>query len=122
MTIINGTNASESLAGTAGDDTINGLGGNDILFGDTGLDILNGGNGNDRFDITAQAQIVAGETYNGGLGRDLLFLNTGATIDLSTTIINADVEALQSFGAVSLTSAQLGNFVSVSTGVISLTD
>lgn len=121
MATITGTNASESLNGTVGDDTIIGLGGNDILFGDTGLDVMNGGNGNDRFDITAQAQIVAGETYNGGLGRDLLFLNTGSTIDLTSAIINADVEALQSFGAVLLSASQLDNFVSLSTGAITLT-
>jgi len=122
MAIINGDNNNNNLVGTAADDEINGFGGNDILFGDAGKDIFNGGNGNDRFDITSQAQITAGETYNGGLGTDTLLLNTGSAIDLSTTIINADVEVLQAFGAVSLTSTQLGNFVSVSSGAITLTD
>lgn len=122
MAIINGDNNNNNLVGTAADDEINGFGGNDILFGDAGKDIFNGGNGNDRFDITSQAQITAGETYNGGLGTDTLLLNTGTAIDLSTAIINADVEALQAGGAVSLTATQLGNFVSVSTGAITLTN
>ena len=121
MAIINGDNNNNNLAGTAAADIISGLGGNDVLFGDAGLDIINGGNGNDRIDITAQAQIVAGETYNGGLGTDTLLLNTGTPIDLSTTIIT-DVEVLQAGGVVSLTSAQLGSFVSVSSGAITLTD
>src|SRR5688572_21866811 len=110
MAVITGTNNSETLNGTAGDDTIKALAGHDTLFGDLGLDILNGGNGNDRFEITAQAQIVAGETYNGGLGFDTLFLNAAGAIDISSTIIT-DVEALLSFGEVSLTAAQLDGFV-----------
>ncbi|CAN5325808.1 calcium-binding protein [soil metagenome] len=122
MAIINGNNANNTLDGTAAGDEINGFGGNDILFGNSGLDILNGGNGNDRFDITNQAQIVAGEAYNGGLGQDTLFLNTASTINLSSTIINADVESLVALGAVFLTSAQLGNFTSVSSDSITLTN
>jgi Ca2+-binding RTX toxin-like protein len=116
MAITNGDNSNNTLLGTTGPDEINGFGGNDILFGDNGLDILNGGSGNDRFSITAQVQIVAGETYNGGLGFDVLSIETADAIDLSTTIINTDVEVLASMGAVSLTSAQLGNFLLIGTG------
>ena len=123
MAVINGTNSGELLNGTVNNDTINGFAGNDIIFGDTGLDILNGGNGDDRFDITAQAQIVAGERYNGGLGADRLFLNTASLIDLSSAIIGVDVEQLVANSSVSLRSAQLGNFNYVQTsGAITLTD
>jgi len=54
--LIVGTNAGETLNGTAGNDlilglggndTLNGLGGNDILVGGEGSDTLNGGDGND---------------------------------------------------------------------------
>jgi Ca2+-binding RTX toxin-like protein len=120
MATINGTNNSETLNGTAADDSIFGFGGHDILFGDTGLDILNGGGGNDRFDVTAQAQIITGETYNGGSGFDTLLLNTGATIDISSTTINS-VESLTAFGQVSLKAAQLDAFARLNTGAITLT-
>ena len=120
MATINGTNNNETLNGTAADDSIFGFGGHDILFGDNGLDILNGGGGNDRFDITAQIQIISGETYNGGGGFDTLLLNTGATIDISSIIINS-VESLTSFGQVSLKAAQLEAFARLNTGAITLT-
>ena len=123
MAIITGTNVGETLNGNAGEnDTINGLGGNDLLFGDTGTDILNGGNGNDRFRVNSQAEIAVSETYNGGAGFDILDLETADAINLSSLIINADVERLESNGAVSLTAAQLGNFTNVNTGAITLTD
>jgi hypothetical protein len=62
---ITGTNRSDTLTGTSGDDvicggngkdTINGLGGNDIILGQDGKDVLNGGEGND--------------TVMGGKGKD----------------------------------------------------
>lgn len=122
MAIINGTNGNDNLTAqaTAAADTINGLGGNDILFGGGGLDIYNGGNGDDRLDVTAQAEIAIGETYNGGLGFDTLLLNTASPIILTGAIINADVERLQSSGTVEVTAAQLGNFISVQTGAITI--
>ena len=122
MANIVGDNNNNALNGTTLSDTITGLGGNDTLFGDLGLDTLNGGNGNDSLVITAQSELVAGETYIGGLGIDRLFLNTGALIDISALNINADIETLQSFGQVLLSSAQLGNFRNVFTGAITLTD
>lgn len=124
MASITGTNANDNLTpqATAAADTIDALGGDDILFGGDGADIYNGGAGNDRLDVTAQSQIALGETYNGGSGFDTLFLNTGSAIDLSLATINADVEFLQSFGIVALTSAQLGNFSRIETGAISILD
>ena len=95
---------------------------NDTLFGDLGLDILNGGNGNDTFIITAQSELAAGETYNGGLGIDRLFLNTGSALDISSLVIASDVETLQSFGAVNVTAAQLSAFQNIFTGAITIAD
>jgi Ca2+-binding RTX toxin-like protein len=120
MAIINGDNANNFLFGTGGNDILNGLGGNDTLYGGTGLDIYNGGNGNDLFEIDAQFEIEAGETFNGGLGQDRLYLNASA-IDLSTTIINSDVEQLVAF-TVALTSAQLGNFTWMVAHSVTLAD
>ena len=121
MAIIVGTNNGDSLVGTAGDDTISGLGGDDTITGGAGIDVVNGGGGNDRLVITDQADLAAGESYNGGNGFDTLDLETAADIDLSAVTINADVEALESSGTVSLTALQLGRFSSVSTGAITLT-
>ncbi|TDR87112.1 beta strand repeat-containing protein [Enterovirga rhinocerotis] len=121
MAIITGTDAGETLTGTAGADTINAFAGNDILIGGRGRDLLFGGNGADRFDIFAQNEIVDGETYDGGLGVDQLFLDTTATIDLSGTIITG-VEQLKARGAVMLASAQLGAFTRVEAAGITLTD
>ena len=122
MAIIDGTNSNDSLNGTVGNDTIRGFAGNDTIFGNTGRDIVNGGSGDDRFDITLQAEIVAGETYVGGLGFDELFLNTFSDINLSAITIGADVERLRANATVSLRAGQLGNFSSVQTGAITLTN
>lgn len=47
--VIMGTNAANTLNGTALDDHILGLGGNDVLNGLAGNDILDGGAGNDTW-------------------------------------------------------------------------
>jgi uncharacterized repeat protein (TIGR01451 family) len=71
-----GTNASETLNGTSGDDiicggngrdTINGLGGNDTIFGQNGKDVLNGGDGNDNV-MGANGK----DQVSGGTGTDML--------------------------------------------------
>jgi hypothetical protein len=100
MPTINGTNAGETLNGTPANDTINGFAGNDTRVGFDGLDILNGGSGNDRFRINDQAEIVAGETYNGGLGFDTLALAGAGAIDISSTTLNS-IEVLTAAGEVS---------------------
>ena len=109
------------LNGNGGNDVINGGAGNDWLTGGGGMDTVNGGIGDDRMIITAQAEIVAGETYSGGSGFDRLDHETAAAIDISALVINADVEWLESNGAVSMTAAQLDTFTLVSTGIITLT-
>ena len=122
MAIINGTNGSNELNGTGGNDTINGFAGDDFIFGEYGRDILNGGNGNDQFEITAQGQIVAGETYNGGIGTDTLYLPTADPINLSAATIGVDVRRLRAFGSIFLKAEQLRNFDYISTKDIRLNE
>jgi uncharacterized repeat protein (TIGR01451 family) len=73
---IKGTNASDTLNGTSGDDiicggngsdTINGLGGNDTIFGQNGRDALNGSDGNDNV-MGANGK----DEVTGGVGTDML--------------------------------------------------
>jgi uncharacterized repeat protein (TIGR01451 family) len=91
---ITGTNASETLNGTAGDDiicggngrdTINGRGGNDVIFGQNGKDSLNGGEGNDSIiGGNGKDQITGGpgiDALRGGNGRDALNAQDGAPGD-----------------------------------------
>ena len=61
---INGTNAADTLVGTALNDVINGLAGNDTITGLDGDDTLSGGIGNDNM--------------NGGVGNDVLIGDAGA--------------------------------------------
>jgi Ca2+-binding RTX toxin-like protein len=100
---------------------VNGGGGNDTLTGGANNDTVNGGAGDDRMVISAQAEIVAGESYNGGSGFDTLDLETVAAINIASLSINANVERLESGGTVSLTAAQLNAFNTVQTGAITLT-
>ncbi|WP_323014049.1 VCBS domain-containing protein, partial [Devosia sp.] len=69
---ITGTANGETIYGLGGDDTINGGNGDDTLYGGDGNDTLNGGNGND---------ILYGEdgndTLNGGAGDDVLYGGAG---------------------------------------------
>ncbi|MHC8301255.1 hypothetical protein [Pseudomonas sp. ZS1P83] len=50
MAVINGTNAADTLVGTAGDDQIRGLAGDDVLNGGAGNDLLMGGDGADQIN------------------------------------------------------------------------
>jgi Ca2+-binding RTX toxin-like protein len=76
-----GTNLSETLNGTAGDDviiagdgadTINGGGGNDRLCGEGGNDVINGGDGAD--DVLGGS---GSDTIDGGADNDVLVGNPG---------------------------------------------
>jgi Ca2+-binding RTX toxin-like protein len=74
-----GTDAGETITGTAQEDTINGLGGNDILIGLSSADVLNGGNGDDVLRPYA-----GGGTFDGGEGVD--------TLDFSQLLISVTVD------------------------------
>jgi Ca2+-binding RTX toxin-like protein len=112
----------DALNGGGGNDTINGGAGNDTITGGAGGDIQNGGVGDDRFVVNAPTDIGAGETFNGGFGTDKLDIETASAVNLTNATIGADVETLESNGAVSLKAAQLGAFSRVQTaGAITLT-
>jgi uncharacterized repeat protein (TIGR01451 family) len=87
---ITGTNKSDTLTGTAGDDvicggngkdTINGLGGNDIILGQNGKDVVNGGEGNDTvMGGNGKDQVTGGpgiDALRGGNGKDTLDAQDG---------------------------------------------
>jgi Ca2+-binding RTX toxin-like protein len=122
-TITGGDNLSgDTLSGLAGNDVINGGGGNDLITGGTNVDVMSGGDGNDTFFVNLAADVVAGETYNGGSGFDVLNFTINASVNFSTAIIGTDVERLvasnSGVNVVTLTAAQLGAFESVQTGRI----
>nr|WP_305883471.1 calcium-binding protein [Chromobacterium sp. IIBBL 290-4] len=80
--IMNFTNASESIVGSANNDSINGMGGDDSIQGGQGNDTLNGGDGNDTLNGGQ------GDDYlDGGAGNDLYQLRRG---DGQDTISNYD--------------------------------
>jgi hypothetical protein len=81
-----GTEANDSLQGTATADTILGLGGNDNLYGEGGDDLIDAGAGNDFIMPTATAAYGAygQDIVLGGEGDDLInynFSTVKATID-----------------------------------------
>jgi uncharacterized repeat protein (TIGR01451 family) len=91
---ITGTNHSETLNGTPGDDiicggngrdTINGRAGNDVIFGQNGKDVLNGDEGNDSImGGNGKDQVIGGpgiDALRGGNGPDVLNAQDGAPGD-----------------------------------------
>lgn len=89
-TNLTGTNQSDTLPGSAGDDFIsggnsadelNGLGGDDTLLGGNGKDTLNGGDGNDL--LLGEESELGGngkDILNGGAGNDTLLGGNGADV------------------------------------------
>jgi Ca2+-binding RTX toxin-like protein len=91
--LIDGTDLSETLTGTAGADVINGLGGGDTIFGRAGDDVLNGGDGYDYLYGEGGNDILTGEAggsyldggqgndvLNGGEGDDALYSDAGSDV------------------------------------------
>ncbi len=91
---ITGTNHSDTLTGTPGDDVIcggngkdhiDGLGGNDIIVGGNGKDVLTGGDGNDTvMGGNGKDQVTGGaglDVLRGGNGPDTLSAQDGAAGD-----------------------------------------
>lgn len=69
-----GTERSDRITGTSGDDVICGLGGNDTINSLAGDDVVLGGNGNDRVNGGTGSDTILGgngnDTVNGGTGDD----------------------------------------------------
>ena len=120
--ITGGVGFGDTIEGERGDDTLNGAAGNDTLTGGADKDTIIGSAGNDRMIIDAQSDIEPGESYNGGPGHDTLDIETVSSINISSLLINANVEDLESSGAVLLKSGQLDKFIEVRTGAITLTN
>ncbi len=91
---ITGTNQSDTLNGTLGDDiicggngrdTINGRSGNDVIFGQNGKDVLTGDDGNDSImGGNGKDRITGGpglDALRGGNGPDVLDAQDGAPGD-----------------------------------------
>jgi Ca2+-binding RTX toxin-like protein len=83
ITVVMGTSAAETLAGTTGDDIIVGVDGADTMNGDAGNDIFIGGlvgadfmNGGDGDDIMWGRS--GADTMSGGAGNDTMYGGVGA--------------------------------------------
>jgi Ca2+-binding RTX toxin-like protein len=79
-----GSGASETLHGTAGNDTISGNNGNDTIYGGVGIDTINGNNDDDTIYGGSGNDII-----NGNNGNDTLFGGSG--IDNITGGNNNDI-------------------------------
>ena len=70
-----GTNANDTIHGSASDDVITGLGGNDMLYGGGGADVLCGAGGDDQLFGEAHWDVLSGgpgdDVLHGGDGRDV---------------------------------------------------
>jgi uncharacterized repeat protein (TIGR01451 family) len=84
--VLNGTPGDDVICGGNGKDTINGGGGNDIIVGGNGKDVLNGNDGNDTIlGKNGKDQVTGGlglDVLNGGNGRDSLNAVDGAGGDI----------------------------------------
>ncbi|WP_447763318.1 calcium-binding protein [Sphingopyxis panaciterrae] len=91
--IVGGPNG-DYLAGTADADTIHGNGGNDAIEGKGGADALFGDDGDDTFSYNNAADLVAGETIDGGAGFDKIVVSFGTMLDFSSFALTG-IEAIQ---------------------------
>lgn len=133
---INGSGASDRLAGFAGNDILNGAGGNDVLegwsgndqllggagndvlAGGRGKDALTGGAGNDYFDFNALNECGSSSTT-----RDVItdFTRGQDKIDLSTLDAKPNVAGDQAFSFVNAFTANASAFqVRYSGGIVYL--
>lgn len=114
--------------GGEGADQIYGGRFNDILFGGTGQDKLYGGQGDDLMILDSAADLVSGEVYNGGMGKDVLDGRAiaGAFNMAALNITFTAMESLVGFAdGLTLRAAQLASFGTygsmIDTGTITIT-
>ncbi|MBW4648779.1 MAG: DUF4347 domain-containing protein [Kastovskya adunca ATA6-11-RM4] len=78
LNIINGTNLTDTLVGTAGGDRLYGFGGHDTISGGLGNDQLYGGDGNDILFGDSQNSLTGGDDLiYGGTGNDRIYGGAG---------------------------------------------
>lgn len=128
---ITGGDRNDTLWGGAGDDILVGGGGTDYIYGGEGVDIVRGGDGNDFLQFRSDAEIRAGETYDGGAGIDTLeFIgsNFGGHIDLSAMTLTG-IERITGGGDLTMLISQVADLTEVSHrirladgGILSLAD
>lgn len=122
LTLLEGTDTSDSLQGTAlndlivggyGDDNVLGGAGDDVLLGGGGDDVLNGGEGNDRyqFDEGFGADTIRNfDDYGNGIDTDVVRFGAGIVADdltassaddnlILTNTVTGDVLTLAGFFA-----------------------
>ena len=108
---LTGSGQRDIIAGSSMSDTLNGRIGNDDLYGFGGADTMAGGSGDDTFFYSAGANIVAGESVNGGNGLDTIQLqsNTGAYLLRVMTISSVEALRFSNLGStVTMTGGQIG--------------
>lgn len=128
-----GNGGNDTLMGSAGDDVIDGgigadslmgMGGNDTIRAGSGLDYVDGSSGDDVFLMGAASDVVAGETYLGGDGQDVLDGTGIATmVDLSAMTLSS-IETIRGFsGGVTMTAQQVYEVTTaLQTGTLTLAD
>jgi autotransporter-associated beta strand protein len=90
---MNGSANSNTLTGSSQRETINGFDGTDLLFGGGGIDTINGGNGNDTIALSASGSFVDG-------GADIDTLQTTGAVSLGSV---SGMEAISLIGGSTLT-------------------
>ncbi len=92
-----GGDGDDSLFGDSSDNTLVGGRGADSLAGRSGSDALFGGSGDDLLSISAQSEIGAGETYDGGSGSDTLILHQATSLPADAALV--DIEVFYHYGS-----------------------
>ena len=123
--VLRGREGNDFLQGADGVDRLFGDDGHDILIGGGGRDILSGGDGSDHFFVERASDMVAGESYDGGIDAwyDELYFDFSGDVDITGLILtNIDIVTIHDmFGTLSLTAEQLDGLYSVNAGTVTLT-
>lgn len=112
VVLINGTHNADLLGGTMVGDRINGGSGEDEILGGLGRDILDGGAQNDTFRYQSAAELVNGESIDGGTGTgDLIVLEGDSNTTYKfqkCTVVNVEVIQFEGGAQVELDASQVG--------------
>ena len=129
---LSGLAGDDNVNGEAGNDTIEGGAGNDVLTGGQGKDVVRGGDGDDTIMVSL-ADLVTGETFDGGAGIDTINANQNSGDYNFSKLTLSGIERFDLFDycTVWLTAAQLdpisylrvygGEVILTTAGIIDLT-